>query len=288
MGVFKEMTRCLSFQNYRLYRTSTGGKNFLYLLMLSIIGFVLTIILGVCVPYAIEGGSSVILDKCPQFSMSSDGVLTVDGDYDINDGDTRFIVNTDYNIECDEENGIVYRDNGGELEELLDAKSSSNTIVIGANRSVLNTDGELVQMDYTNFSTKTRAKINNEGLADSVDFFFKALVILAFFFCIIRFAIWNIVNAIMGGVISSSMGVKNTFGQNYSMGMRAYTLPYIISCLCDAFNVGVPFKSVLVLCATGFILSRGIKAIKTQLEEEQQTELDTSSDESANMDLNNN
>jgi hypothetical protein len=240
--------------------------------MLSIIGFILTIVFGICVPYAMEGGSSVISDKFPQFSMSSDGILTVDGDYDINDNDTRYIVNTDYTIECDEENGIVYRDNGGVREELLDAKSSDNTFIIGANRAVLNNNGELIQIDYTNFSTKTRAKINNEGLADTLDFFVKLLVILAFFFYIIRLSVWNVVNAIMGVVIGNSMGVKNTFGQNYSMGLRAYTLPFIVSGLFSAFKVTIPFKTLWVLCATGFVLSRGVKAIKTQLEEEQRTE----------------
>ncbi len=279
MNVFTEMTKCLSFGSYRVFRSNSGGKNFLYLLTLSVIGYILTVVIGLCVPLMNNGGFDGLAEEIPAFEMSADGILTVDYELDTtSSSNQRMVIDTDYNYSFDEDTNTIFRNNNGVREDMLDAYGYRQVVVISRNALVAQNEGEVTVMQYSEIPAEYLEKINVPSLIELLKKLFVIFLIAAFVFYIVRLAVWNIVNAAIGACISSSMGVKNTFGQLYSMSLRAYTLPYLVSCLLVLLKIHVPFKLVLVLLATGFILSRGIKAIKAQMQAEEAQNISIDSD----------
>jgi hypothetical protein len=59
------------------------------------------------------------------------------------------------------------------------------------------------------------------------------------------------------------------------MSLRAYTVVYFVKCILFALWISIPFKSILGLLVTGLVLSKGIKNIKKQLDEEEQAAIDS-------------
>ena len=273
MNIFTEMTKCLSFPTYRVFRSDTGGKNFLYLLVMSLIGFVLTVGVGLYIPFITMGGLSGIEENIPYFNMSDDGILTVDYKLStVTDDNDLFIIDTDSYYTCDEESNILYLSGDSvTYEPVEDLNDYGRAIVVSAESFIIcdNGKGETEELAYSDIPAEYLAKINITSLMELIGKFMIIFIICALLFSFIRLAVWNVVNAAVGACISSSMGVKNTFGQNYAMGLRAYTPMYLICCLLSAFHVGFPFKIIVMLLVTGFILSRGIKAVKRQLDEEE-------------------
>ena len=277
MNIFAEMGKSLSFSNYRLYRSDSGGKSFLYLLMLAIIGFIIVVMLGFYAPIMTDGGFKSFLDEVPDFSMTSDGILTIDhGPIDsVTDENQRLIVDTEYEYGYDDSTGTIYRvvgsadDAAGYMtEDVIDVSEYSQSAVISKNALVMYQQGQGEMLEYNEIPAEILSKINNEGLLELITNFAIIITVIVFFVFIIRLALWNVVNAAIGAIISSNLGVKNTFGQNYTMALRAYTPVYLASCILVAFGISVPFKWVIMLLVTGFILSKAIKTIKEQIEKD--------------------
>ncbi len=294
MNIFAEMGKSLSFSNYRLYRSDRGGKNFLYLLMLSIIGFIIVVMLGFYVPVMLNGGIESFLDEVPDFSMSSDGILTIDHEPidSVTDENQRLVVDTGYEYGYDDSTGTIYRiigyaddASGYTTEDVIDVSQYSQSAVISKNALVMYQQGQCEVLEYNEIPANILSKISNEGLLELIKSMAIIITVIVFFAFIIRLALWNIVNAAIGAIISSNMGVKNTFGQNYAMALRAYTPVYLVSCILVAFGISVPFKWVIMLLVTGFILSKAIKTIKAQLEKDAAEAAMTAAAPNADSDL---
>lgn len=274
MNIFAEMTKCFSFKSYRLFRCDTAGKNFLYMLVMTAIGFLLTVCVGIYMPLANMGGLDGIAEEIPDFSLSDDGLLYIDYQLDFGDGDTKVVIDTDYNYNYDESTDTIFRNNNGVREDVIDCSQYGQSAAVGKNMAVMcddtSTDERVKKLEYTEIPVEYRSYINRDMLMELAKKLLTYFTIAMPFIIFIRLAIWSMVNAALGGCISSAMKVKNNFGQLYSMGLRAYTPVYFVFCLLSAFSVSVPFKPIILLIATGFILSGGIKAIKRQLEEEEQ------------------
>jgi hypothetical protein len=277
MNVFTEMAKSLSPSAYRVFRDDSGGKSFLYFLTLSLVGFILTIVVGLYLPLVAASG---IVEKIPEFSMSQDGVLTADYTVDTTNSGRRFIVDTQHNYTYDENTSYVLQtDEGGVMHALFSVpRDEDEFFVIGRNALIVSNDNGINMIEYKDLESETKSKANKTYLLE----LFKRLTIpvglVLFVLVALRLAIWNVVNAAMGACISSSMGVKNTFGQLYAMGFRAYTAVYLIKCILFAFHISLPFKTVLGLLITGLILSKGIKNVKAQLDTEADAFDDSESD----------
>ena len=266
MSIFKEMAQCLSFPKYRLFRADTAGKNFGYIIVLSIVCFLLTAVVGIYVPYKTMGGTDKISEHLPEFSMSPDGVLTVEQtvNHETSDG-TRFVVDTSYDVNYDKSSGVVYDDLGNEI---LAKNDYNKFVVVAANAAVVKNDnGEVQQVDYKSIPAEYIGKINKATVLELINKFMLWLMVFLFVFIIIRLAVFNIVNAGISAIISSSMGVKNTFGQLYSMSLRAYTPVYIVKCVMSMLHLSL-LQNIIGLVVTGLIMSKALKTIKQQLEEE--------------------
>lgn len=274
MNIFAEMTKCFSFNSYRLFRCDTAGKNFLYMLVMTAVGFLLTVCVGIYMPLAAMGGMAGFAKDIPEFSLSDDGILYIDYKLDVAEGNSRVIIDTDYNYNYDEFTDTIFRNNNGTAETVVDCSQYGQSAVIGRNMLIAcddeNYGDRIKKIEYTEIPTEYRSYINLQSLIELFESLLKYFTIAMPFIIFIRLAIWSMINAALGGCISSAMKVKNSFGQLYSMGLRAYTPVYFVFCLLAAFHVSIPFKPIILLIATGFILSGGIKAIKRQLEEEAQ------------------
>ncbi len=282
MNIFTQMTKSLSFPAYRIFRSSTGGKNFLYLFTLAVIGYIISVGIGIALPAYSADGIDNLTEELPFFEMSPEGVLTVDLQHDeVTDENQRFILDTTRNYGYDEESKTVYIDNGGVREDVFFTDDYNQSLVIGRNMAFANSEGEAIPLVYSELPLEWLEKINTVFLIKLIKTFFAIFLAVAFIFYIIRLSVWNLVNTAVGAVISSTMGVKNTFGQLYSMSLRAYTIPYLLSNLLLLLGIYIPFKTIIMLIATGFILSKGIKSVKNQLDEEAAQSLNVDSSDLA-------
>ncbi len=282
MNIFTQMTKSLSFPAYRIFRSSTGGKNFLYLFTLAVIGYIISVGIGIALPAYSADGIDNLTEELPFFEMSPEGVLTVDLQHDeVTDENQRFILDTTRNYGYDEESKTVYIDNGGVREDVFFTDDYNQSLVIGRNMAFANSEGEAIPLVYSELPLEWLEKINTVFLIKFIKTLFAIFLAVAFIFYIIRLSVWNLVNTAVGAVISSTMGVKNTFGQLYSMSLRAYTIPYLLSNLLLLLGIYIPFKTIIMLIATGFILSKGIKSVKNQLDEEAAQSLNVDSSDLA-------
>lgn len=269
MNIFAEMTKCLSFENYRLFRSNRGGKNFLYMLLMAIICYVLTIVVGVFGVIIKNGGFDSLKEDIPAFSMSSDGILTAESKFDeVSDSNQRIIVDTESFYDYDDESGAVYQYTAdGYANEFCNIYDYRQFVAITNDCIIFyqTQDNEGINcLYYEDIPQEYLKWINTDGLIELIKRLSIAFAIAAFFFVFIRLALWNIVNAGLMAILGSSKGVKNTFGQLYSMALRAYTPAYLVCCLVLAFHIPVPFKTILSLLATGFIMSKALKTLKEQ------------------------
>lgn len=272
MNVFAEMTKSLSFENYRLFRSDRGGKNFLYLLLMTVICYLLTIVLGVFSPVIKKGGFDFLKDELPAFSMSEEGILTIDGKFDeTSSSNQRVIIDTDSFFAYDEESGTVYKyGSDGSEQEFCNAFDYRQFVVVAADCIIMYQaqDNEgIMCLDYMDIPQEYLNIINTDSLVELIKKLAVVFAIVAFIFIFIRLVLWNIVNTGLMAILSSSKGMKNTFGQLYSMSLRAYTVPYLVCCLIAAFSIPVPFKTLLALMATAFIMAKALATLKRQEEE---------------------
>jgi hypothetical protein len=277
MNVFTEMTKSLSPSSYRIFRSESGGKNFGYFIAMSIIGFIITIGIGVYMQFVGAGG---LEQKIPEFSMSDDAVLTVDSKVDDEKFGERLIINTDYDYTYDEATGyVLWTDESGVMHTAIDTNTEGGRfLVIGRNTMISADDAELKVTHYSDFDSETLESINKDNFIALIKKLLIPAVVVLLLFVAIRLALWNLVNTAVAACISSTMGVKNTFGQLYAMSLRAYTVVYFVKCILFALWISIPFKTILGLLVTGLVLSRGIKNIKKQLDEEEQAAAAVDSD----------
>jgi hypothetical protein len=277
MNVFTEMTKSLLPSSYRIFRSDSWGKNFGYFIVVSLIGFIITMVIGVYMQVVGVGG---IEQKIPEFSMSDDAVLTADLKVDSEKFGERLIINTDYDYTYDEATGyVLWTDESGVMHVAIDTNSEGgNFVIIGRNASISANENELRVNNYSELDSETLKSINKDSLISFIKKLFIPAVIVLFLLVAIRLALWNLVNTVAAACISSTMGVKNTFGQLYAMSLRAYTVVYFVKCILFAFHISLPFKTVLGMLITGLVLSKGIKDVKAQLDTEADAFDDSESD----------
>lgn len=272
MNIFAEMAGCLSFKNYRLFRSDRGGKNFGYMLIMTIICYLLTVVVGVFGSVIKKGGFDFLKEEIPAFSMSEEGILTIDGKFDeTSSSNQRVIVDTDSFFDYDEESGTIYKYGmDGSSQELCNAFDYRQFVVVSADCAIMyqaqDTEG-INCLYYEDIPQEYLSVINTDSLVELIKKFAVIFAVVAFIFILIRLAVWNIVNAGLMAILSSSKGMKNTFGQLYSMALRAYTPAYLVCCLVSAFSIPIPFKTILAMIATAFIMTKALKTLKEQEEE---------------------
>lgn len=262
MGVFKEMTRTLSFESYVQFRKSRSGKNFLYILVLSLICWLLTVVVSWGIFFAVHG--AYLMESIPYFSMSSEGIFTVEESIDETDDNDRIVIDTSYEYSYDPENGNIYRNLSGVSEFFMNADDYGQFFVIGSNSVIVNTDDldEVFEYQYSDIPVRYLEMINTGFLISVIKKIIIIVGIIAFFFIFIRLTLWNIVNGVLAAVIGSGMGMRNSFGQLYSMALRAYTPVYLVCCIASAAGFGIPFKTIICLVVTGIILAKAMKVIR--------------------------
>ena len=257
MNIFKEMGLAVySFKSYKEFLKNRKGKEFLFSIVVILIYFFIKMV----IPFLMLNGSglaSVIKENVPDFRLEN-GVLWVEEEVQIDDGDTCVWIDTD----PDE----VFYD-ADEMEEYYDGYT--NVWLMDSEKMLIKSNNNNMQQFYF---ADMDAEFSKEDLMALVPSFYFIMVIIMIICYVVMTALFFfgvLFVALLGMIVASCMRYQLTFGQLYLLGVYSRVLPLLIKALVSYLPFTIPYFWVINFGLSVVIIGIAIKGMREDLLQEQ-------------------
>ena len=257
MNIFKEMGLAVySFKSYKEFLKNRKGKVFLFSIVVMLIYFFIKMV----IPFLMLNGSglaSVIKENVPDFRLEN-GVLWVEEEVQIDDGDTCVWIDTD----PDE----VFYD-ADEMEEYYDGYT--NVWLMDSEKMLIKSNNNNMQQFYF---ADMDAEFSKEDLMALVPSFYFIMVIILIICYVVMTALFFfgvLFVALLGMIVASCMRYQLTFGQLYLLGVYSRVLPLLIKALVSYLPFTIPYFWVINFGLYVVIIGIAIKGMREDLLQEQ-------------------
>ena len=257
MNIFKEMGLAVySFKSYKEFLKNRKGKVFLFSIVVILIYFFIKMV----IPFLMLNGSglaSVIKENVPDFRLEN-GVLWVEEEVQIDDGDTCVWIDTD----PDE----VFYD-ADEMEEYYDGYT--NVWLMDSEKMLIKSNNNNMQQFYF---ADMDAEFSKEDLMALVPSFYFMMVIIMIICYVVMTALFFfgvLFVALLGMIVASCMRYQLTFGQLYLLGVYSRVLPLLIKALVSYLPFTIPYFWVINFGLSVVIIGIAIKGMREDLLQEQ-------------------
>jgi hypothetical protein len=257
MNIFKEMGLAVySFKSYKEFLKNRKGKVFLFSIVVILIYFFIKMV----IPFLMLNGSglaSVIKENVPDFRLEN-GVLWVEEEVQIDDGDTCVWIDTD----PDE----VFYD-ADEMEEYYDGYT--NVWLMDSEKMLIKSNNNNMQQFYF---ADMDAEFSKEDLMALVPSFYFIMVIIMIICYVVMTALFFfgvLFVALLGMIVASCMRYQLTFGQLYLLGVYSRVLPLLIKALVSYLPFTIPYFWVINFGLSVVIIGIAIKGMREDLLQEQ-------------------
>lgn len=257
MNIFKEMGLAVySFKSYKEFLKNRKGKVFLFSIVVMLIYFFIKMV----IPFLMLNGSglaSVIKENVPDFRLEN-GVLWVEEEVQIDDGDTCVWIDTD----PDE----VFYD-ADEMEEYYD--DYTNVWLMDSEKMLIKSNNNNMQQFYF---ADMDAEFSKEDLMALVPSFYFIMVIILIICYVVMTALFFfgvLFVALLGMIVASCMRYQLTFGQLYLLGVYSRVLPLLIKALVSYLPFTIPYFWVINFGLSVVIIGIAIKGMREDLLQQQ-------------------
>ena len=257
MNIFKEMGLAVySFKSYKEFLKNRKGKVFLVSIVVMLIYFFIKMV----IPFLMLNGSglaSVIKENVPDFRLEN-GVLWVEEEVQIDDGDTCVWIDTD----PDE----VFYD-ADEMEEYYD--EYTNVWLMDSEKMLIKSNNNNMQQFYF---ADMDAEFSKEDLMALVPSFYFMMVIIMIICYVVMTALFFfgvLFVALLGMIVASCMRYQLTFGQLYLLGVYSRVLPLLIKALVSYLPFTIPYFWVINFGLSVVIIGIAIKGMREDLLQQQ-------------------
>ncbi len=257
MNIFKEMGLAVySFKSYKEFLKNRKGKVFLFSIVVMLIYFFIKMV----IPFLMLNGSglaSVIKENVPDFRLEN-GVLWVEEEVQIDDGDTCVWIDTD----PDE----VFYD-ADEMEEYYDGYT--NVWLMDSEKMLIKSNNNNMQQFYF---ADMDAEFSKEDLMALVPSFYFIMVIIMIICYVVMTALFFfgvLFVALLGMIVASCMRYQLTFGQLYLLGVYSRVLPLLIKALVSYLPFTIPYFWVINFGLSVVIIGIAIKGMREDLLQQQ-------------------
>ncbi len=257
MNIFKEMGLAVySFKSYKEFLKNRKGKVFLFSIVVMLIYFFIKMV----IPFLMLNGSglaSVIKENVPDFRLEN-GVLWVEEEVQIDDGDTCVWIDTD----PDE----VFYD-ADEMEEYYD--DYTNVWLMDSEKMLIKSNNNNMQQFYF---ADMDAEFSKEDLMALVPSFYFMMVIIMIICYVVMTALFFfgvLFVALLGMIVASCMRYQLTFGQLYLLGVYSRVLPLLIKALVSYLPFTIPYFWVINFGLSVVIIGIAIKGMREDLLQQQ-------------------
>jgi hypothetical protein len=257
MNIFKEMGLAVySFKSYKEFLKNRKGKVFLFSIVVMLIYFFIKMV----IPFLMLNGSglaSVIKENVPDFRLEN-GVLWVEEEVQIDDGDTCVWIDTD----PDE----VFYD-ADEMEEYYD--EYTNVWLMDSEKMLIKSNNNNMQQFYF---ADMDAEFSKEDLMALVPSFYFMMVIIMIICYVVMTALFFfgvLFVALLGMIVASCMRYQLTFGQLYLLGVYSRVLPLLIKALVSYLPFTIPYFWVINFGLSVVIIGIAIKGMREDLLQQQ-------------------
>ena len=257
MNIFKEMGLAVySFKSYKEFLKNRKGKVFLFSIVVILIYFFIKMV----IPFLMLNGSglaSVIKENVPDFRLEN-GVLWVEEEVQIDDGDTCVWIDTD----PDE----VFYD-ADEMEEYYDGYT--NVWLMDSEKMLIKSNNNNMQQFYF---ADMDAEFSKEDLMALVPSFYFIMVIIMIICYVVMTALFFfgvLFVALLGMIVASCMRYQLTFGQLYLLGVYSRVLQMLIKALVSYLPFKIHYFWVINFGLSVVIIGIAIKGMREDLLQEQ-------------------
>ena len=257
MNIFKEMGLAVySFKSYKEFLKNRKGKVFLFSIVVMLIYFFIKMV----IPFLMlncSGLASVIKENVPDFRLEN-GVLWVEEEVQIDDGDTCVWIDTD----PDE----VFYD-ADEMEEYYD--EYTNVWLMDSEKMLIKSNNNNMQQFYF---ADMDAEFSKEDLMALVPSFYFMMVIIMIICYVVMTALFFfgvLFVALLGMIVASCMRYQLTFGQLYLLGVYSRVLPLLIKALVSYLPFTIPYFWVINFGLSVVIIGIAIKGMREDLLQQQ-------------------
>lgn len=232
MNVFSELVHSIyDCKSYKAFLNDKKRKTFLFGFLLVLIYFLITII----VPFArfqiSTGGVVRLVDEVvPDFAIA-DGRLSVEGQFEFEEGDTYVYVNT-------EESGIAE----DAEDEIFDNLYRYGTVIIADSQSmIVKSNGQVETLMISDLDLEITKDELIQMFRPFVTIMIVVILVIIFLFMEATFFFGVIFVALLGMIVASCMQAKLTFGELYKLGVYTRTTPLLIKAVFSFLPFGIPF-----------------------------------------------
>lgn len=232
MNVFSELVHSIyDCKSYKAFLDDKKRKTFLFGFLLVLVYFLITII----VPFArfqiSTGGVVRLVDEVvPDFAIA-DGRLSVEGQFEFEEGDTYVYVNT-------EESGIAE----DAEDEIFDNLYRYGTVIIADSQSmIVKSNGQVETLMISDLDLEITKDELIQMFRPFVTIMIVVILVIIFLFMEATFFFGVIFVALLGMIVASCMQAKLTFGELYKLGVYTRTTPLLIKAVFSFLPFGIPF-----------------------------------------------
>ncbi len=251
MNIFVEMAHAVYDPKcYASFLKNKKSKTFLYGVLLATLYFLVAAV----APYGMfvlkTGGVARFLEKTlPDFTLS-DGKVSVEKTFQLDDGRTYVYVNTrDYTMD------------EAEVRKMLDDYDS--ILVMDARQMAVLENGRFQIVSFDTLGDITLTKASLMGFLRPYIFITAAIIFLVMFLWMqAGLFLGALFVALFGMLLASLMNANVTFGQLYQMGIYSRTTPLLLKALVSLLPFGIPFFWLLSLGISLYYISEGIHGVR--------------------------
>ncbi len=255
MNVFSELVHSIyDCKSYKAFLNDKKRKTFLFGFLLVLIYFLITII----VPFArfqiSTGGVVRLVDEVvPDFAIA-DGRLSVEGQFEFEEGDTYVYVNT-------EESGIAE----DAEDEIFDNLYRYGTVIIADSQSmIVKSNGQVETLMISDLDLEITKDELIQMFRPFVTIMIVVILVIIFLFMEATFFFGVIFVALLGMIVASCMQAKLTFGELYKLGVYTRTTPLLIKAVFSFLPFGIPFFWLISIGISLGYLAGAIRNMNSQ------------------------
>lgn len=252
MNVFGELVHSIyDCKSYAAFLKDKKRKTFLFGFLLVLIYFLITII----VPFArfqiSTGGVVRLVDEVlPDFALA-DGRLSVEGQFEFEEGDTYVYVNT-------EESGIA-------KDEILNNLYRYGTVIIADSQTaMIKSNGQVETLMMSDLDLEITKDELIRMFGPFVTILTVVVLLVIFLFMEATFFFGVIFVALLGMIVASCMQAKLTFGELYKLGIYTRTTPLLIKAVFSFLPFGIPFFWIMSIGISLGYLAGAIRNMNRQ------------------------
>lgn len=252
MNVFSELVHSIyDCKSYKAFLNDKKRKTFLFGFLLVLIYFLVTIIVPFVRFQMSTGGIVRLADGViPDFSIA-DGRLSVERQFEFEEGDTYVYVNT-------EEPGIAE-------DEILENLYQYGTVIIADSQNVIiKSNGQVETLMMSDLDLEITKDELIQTFRPFVTIMIAAILALIFLFMEATFFFGVIFVALLGMIVASCMQTKLTFGELYKLGIYTRTTPLLIKAVFSFLPFGIPFFWLISIGISLGYLAGAIRNMNSQ------------------------